>query len=76
MEHQKTSNLLNEASDSRFVTWKWNIINDWSNANYNVGEKIIYSREVLKSKFCDYNGANILVRGDITVVAATVDAII
>ena len=26
MDHQKILNLLNEASDSRFVTRKWNIV--------------------------------------------------
>ena len=35
MEHQKMLNLLNEASDSKFVTRKWNIVNDDSKANYN-----------------------------------------
>ena len=33
MKHQKISNLLNEASDSNFVTRKWSIVNDQSNAN-------------------------------------------
>ena len=33
MEHQKILNLLNEASDSEFVTIKWNIANDQSNRN-------------------------------------------
>ena len=33
MEHQKILNLLNEANDSKFVTRKWNIVNDQSNAN-------------------------------------------
>ena len=41
MEHQKILNLLNETSDSKFVTGKWNIGNDQSNANYDVGNKII-----------------------------------
>ena len=31
MEHQKTLNLLNEASDSKFVARKWNIVCDQSN---------------------------------------------
>ena len=48
MEHQKLLNLLNEASDSRFVTRKWSIINDQSNANYDVGNEIIYNTKVLK----------------------------
>ena len=34
MEHQKILNLLNEVSDSKFVTRKWNIVKDESNANY------------------------------------------
>ena len=28
MEHQKILNLLNEANDSKFVTRKWNIVNE------------------------------------------------
>ena len=68
MEHQKILNLLNEASDSKFVTRKWNIVNDQSNANYDVGNEIIYNTEVLKSNFCNYNDAYILVRGNITII--------
>ena len=70
MEHQKLLNLLNEVNDAKFVTRKWNIFNDLSNANYNIGNEIIYNTEVLKSIFCDYNDAYILVTGDITVAAA------
>ena len=47
MEHQKILNLLNEASDSKFVTNKWNIVNDQLNANYDVGNDIIYNTKVL-----------------------------
>ena len=36
MEHQKILNVFNEANDSKFVTRKWNIANDESNANYDV----------------------------------------
>ena len=61
-------NLLNEASDSRFVTRKWNIVTDQSSANYDVGNEIIYNTEVLKSNLCDCNDVYILVRGDISVV--------
>ena len=46
MEHQKILN--NGASDSKFTTRKWNIINDQSNANNNIGNEIIYNTEVLK----------------------------
>ena len=37
--------------------------------NYNVGNKIIYNIELLKSNLCDYNDTNILVSRDITVIA-------
>ena len=53
MKNQKVLNILNEASDSKFVTRNWNIVNDQSNANYSVGNEIIYSTEVLKSILCD-----------------------
>ena len=38
--------------------------------NYNTANEITYNTEVLKSNLCDYSDAYILVRGDITVVAA------
>ena len=41
MEHHKILNLLNELSDSKFVTRNWNIVNDQSNANYSVRNEII-----------------------------------
>ena len=37
MKLQKVLNLLNETSNSKFVTRKWNIVNDQCNANYDVG---------------------------------------
>ena len=49
MEHQQILNLLNEASGSKFVARKWNIVNDNSNANYNAVDEITYNAEVLKS---------------------------
>ena len=58
MEHQKILNLLNEVDNSKSVTRKWNIVNHQSNANYDVGNKVIYNTEVLKSNLCDYNNAN------------------
>ena len=62
MDHQKVLSLLNEADDSKFVTRKWNIVNNQSNGNYNVKNKIVYNTEVLKSNLCGYNDAYILVR--------------
>ena len=70
MEHQKILNLLNNANDSKFVTRKWNFVNDNSGANYNAGNEIIYNTEVLKSNLCNCNDAYILVKGDITVTTA------
>ena len=64
--------LLNEASNSKFVTRKWKIVNDNSKANYGAGSKIIYDTEVSKSNLCDYKDAYILVIGNITVTAAPI----
>ena len=66
MEHQKILHLLNEASDSKFVTRKWNIANDNSKTNYGVGSEIIYNTEVLKSNLCHYKDTYI--RGNITII--------
>ena len=67
MEHQEILILLIEQNNSKFVTRKWNIVNDQSNAIYDVRNEIIYNTEVLKSNLCDYNDAYILVRGNITI---------
>ena len=64
-------NLLNEGDDSKFVMKKWNIVNDQSNANYDVGNEIIYNTEVLKSNLCDYSDAYFLVRDYITVTVSS-----
>ena len=65
MDHQKILNSLNEANDYKIVARKWNIANDQSNANYDVGNEIICYTKVLKYSLCYYNDAYILVRGDI-----------
>ena len=44
------------------------IVTDKSNANYSVGNEVIYGTEVLKSNLCDYSGAYILARADITII--------
>ena len=46
MEHQKLLDFSNEASDSKFVTRKWNTVNDQPNANYDEGNEIIYNTKV------------------------------
>ena len=53
MKHQKILHLLNEGNDSKLVTRKWNIVNDNSNANYGVGNEIMYNTKVLKANYCD-----------------------
>ena len=58
------------------MTRKWNIVNDNSNENHGVGNKINYNIEVLKSNLCDYNDAYILVRRDIIVTAAPVTKVV
>ena len=50
------------------MTRKWNIINNQSNANYDVGHEITYNTKVLKSSLCDYNDASSIVSGDISVL--------
>ena len=59
---------MNEANDLKFVTRKWNIVNDTSMTNCDVGSEIIYNTELLKSNLYDYNDAYILVRGNITII--------
>ena len=70
MEQQKILNLLNEACDSNFVTRKWNIVDDNLKSNYDETNEITCNTEVLESNFYDYNDAYILLRGNITVIAA------
>ena len=55
MEYQQIFNLFNESSDSKFVIRNCNIVNHQLIVNYSVGNKIIYSTEVLKFDLCDYS---------------------
>ena len=61
---------MNARNNSKFVTRKWNVVNDQSNANYDVGNEIIHKTEISKSNLSDYKHAYILLRWDITVTAA------
>ena len=74
-KHQKMSNLLTEQNNSKFYARKWNIVHNQSNANYDVGNRITYKTEVLKSNLCDYNKAYILVNGDIAIIGHEVTQI-
>ena len=49
MEHQKKLNLLNEPRDSKFLTRKWNFVNDQSNANCDAENETICITKDLKS---------------------------
>ena len=70
MEHPKILHLLNKTNNSKFVTRKWDIVNDNSKANSYVANEVTYNTDVLKSYLCDYHKAYILGRGDITVTSA------
>ena len=65
MESQKILNLLNAATNSKFVTRKWSIFSDQSNVNSSAGKEIIYSEGLFKSNLCDYTEDCILVKSDI-----------
>ena len=54
IQPKNSNNEFVKWSNSRFVTRKCTIINDQSNANYDVRNEIIYNIEVLKSNVCDY----------------------
>ena len=51
MEHLKILNLLNEANDSKLVTRKWNVANDQSFANYDVGDIIVTAAPATQVSF-------------------------
>ena len=67
MENQQILSLLNEASNSKFVTKKWDIVGENSKEDYNEANEITYNTKVLKSNACDCNEAYILLRVDNTV---------
>ena len=71
MKQQKLLNWLNEANDFKLVTRKWNIVNDSSKSNYDATNEITYNTEILESNLRDYNDAYILVRDDVTFIAAS-----
>ena len=71
METQEIVNPLNDSNNesSKFVTRKWNIINDQNNGQYGNGDEngstIKFETKVIKSNLCDYLDAYIFVTGDI-----------
>ena len=81
METQKIVNLLNDSHNesSKFAT-KWYIINDQNNGQYGRGNyndsTITFETKVIKSNFCDYSHAYILVTGDIKIADVAADTIV
>ena len=67
---------MNKQNWYKFVTRKWNTVNDQSNASYDVGSEVIYNKKGLKSSFCDYNDVYILVRGYITIIGHQVTQVV
>ena len=71
--------MLDDASNqsSKFKTKNWAAVNDESRGIYNVNSQIIFKTTMLKSSFCDYSDAHVLVKRTITVnntAAADADA--
>ena len=51
MKQKKKLNLLNKSTDSKFMKKELNIVNDQSNANYDVGNLITHNTEILNLIF-------------------------
>ena len=71
MEYQRTTNLLESASDnlSKFRTRNWVEINDESRGNYAKSD-IRFKTTILRSNLSDYADSYILVKGTITITGA------
>ena len=71
MEFPKIVNFLDIISDNKdlptFVTKKWIEVYDKSEGNYNVNKEIRIKTSMLRSDLCDFSGAYIVVKGNITV---------
>ena len=69
MEYQKIVNLLNDAwnKPSTFRTRSWVETNDDIRRAYSPNKQIRFKKAMLRSSLCDYSGAYILVKGNITV---------
>ena len=63
MEYHKIANLLDSASNkpSKFRTKKWVEINDVIRGTYSPNKQIIFETAMLRSSFCDYSDAYVLV---------------
>ena len=68
MEYDKINNLLDRESENllKFVTREYVKVNSLSNM-YNENKSIRFKTPMLRSEFCDYADAYILIKGAITV---------
>ena len=62
MEHYKRTKLLNDSTVSKFVTKKWIKMNNLSSDQYCVNKHISFKTSMLRSDFCDYSDAYIVVK--------------
>ena len=71
MEYQKIANLLDTESNqpSKFRTKNWVEINDEPRGTY-TDKDIRFKTTMLRSSFCDYTDAYMLVKGTITITDA------
>ena len=69
MEYQKIINLLDDTTSQpfKFRTRNWVEINDESLGTYNYNSDIKFKTSLIRSNLCDYNDANVHVKGTITV---------
>ena len=72
MEFQKTVNFLDTAFDNKglpqFLNKKWIEVYVQSEKKYKPNKKIGIKTSLLRSNFCDFSDAYIIVKGIITVV--------
>ena len=68
-EYQKITNWLNDGSNKpyKFRRRNWVEINDEAKGTYSRNKQIKFKTSILRSSLCDYSGAYILVKGNITV---------
>ena len=67
MENYKISNLLHDSTVLKFVRKKWIEVNDLSSSQYSVNKNITFKTSMLRSDFCGYSNAYMIVKGTITV---------
>ena len=71
MEYQNITNLLDTNFNKvpKFITKKWVEVHDQSGSaydRYKPNKQIRFKTSMLRSDLCDYSGAYIVVKGDIT----------